>query len=166
MKTLARLRVPIGFVSAAVALVLVRPSWMSWQSGAAVALVGECLRLWAAGHIDKGREITRSGPYRFLRHPLYVGSTLIGVGFAIASRSLAVWVLTLGYLAVTLWAAIRTEERTLDERFAGAYSDYRAGRSEPVDRPFAWTRVMANREYRAVVGIIAAFAWLAYRARG
>jgi len=166
MKKLARLRVPLGFVSAAVALLLVRPSWTSWVTGAGVAFVGELLRLWAAGHIDKGREITRSGPYRFLRHPLYVGSTLLGLGFAVASRSAVVWVLTAVYLVVTLSAAIRTEERTLDERFDGGYSAYRAGRSAPVDRPFTWSRVMANHEYRAVTGAIVVFAWLAYRALG
>ena len=166
MKTLARLRVPLGFLGTAVALALVRPSWTTWQVGAAVAAAGELLRLWAAGHIDKGREITRSGPYRFLRHPLYVGSTLIGIGFALASRNAIVWALTTVYLAVTLAAAIRTEERTLDERFAGAYSEYRAGRATPVDRPFTWARVVANREYRAVTGVLIAFAWLWIRVRG
>ena len=166
MKTLARLRVPLGFVCAAVALALVRPSWTTWQAGAAVALAGELLRLWAAGHIDKGREITRSGPYRFLRHPLYVGSTLIGLGFAMASRSVIVWVLTMAYLGVTLAAAVRTEERTLDERFEGAYSEYRAGRAAPVERPFSWACVAANREYRAVSGVLVAFWWLLVRLRG
>jgi protein-S-isoprenylcysteine O-methyltransferase Ste14 len=166
MKTLARLRVPLGFLCAAVALALVRPSWTTWQAGAAVATAGELLRVWAAGHIDKGREITRSGPYRLLRHPLYAGSTLIGVGFALASRSAIVWALTATYLGVTLAAAIRTEERTLDERFGGAYSEYRAGRAGVVDRPFTWARVVANREYRAMTGVLVAFAWLLWRTRG
>ncbi|MEO8480827.1 MAG: isoprenylcysteine carboxylmethyltransferase family protein [Acidobacteriota bacterium] len=165
MKRLARLRVPLGFLCAAVALALVRPSWATWPVGAAVAAMGECLRLWAAGHIDKGREITRSGPYRFLRHPLYVGSTLIGLGFALASGSVIVWALTTVYLGVTLAAAVRTEERTLDERFDGAYSEYREGRAVPVDRPFTWARVMANREYRAVTGVLIAFSWLLIRLR-
>jgi protein-S-isoprenylcysteine O-methyltransferase Ste14 len=166
MKTLARLRVPLGFLCAGVALALVRPSWVSWCAGASLAFIGELLRVWAAGHIDKGREITRSGPYRFLRHPLYVGSTLIGVGFALASRHTAVWLLTMTYLAVTLAAAVRTEERTLDERFAGAYAEYRAGRATRVDRPFSLARVIANREYRAMAGVLVAFAWLFIRARG
>ncbi len=166
MKTLARLRVPLGFMCAAVALALVRPSWTTWQAGAVVATVGELLRLWAAGHIDKGREITRSGPYRFLRHPLYVGSTLIGLGFSLASRSAIVWAVTMVYLGVTLAAAVRTEERALDERFDGAYAEYRAGRAVPVTRPFAWGRVVANREYRAVTGVVVAFAWLLIRMRG
>jgi len=160
MRRLARLRVPLGFLCAAFALALVRPSQTSWWAGAAVTGLGEWLRIWAAGHIEKGREITRSGPYRVVRHPLYAGSTLIGIGFALASRSAIVWLLTGLYLGATLLAAIRTEESTLDARFAGEYSHYRAGVSAPVNRPFSWTRVKANREYRAVAGIVVAFLWL------
>lgn len=160
MQRLARLRVPLGFLAGVIALALVRPSWRSLMAGGVVMILGELLRVWAAGHIEKGREITRSGPYRFVRHPLYVGSTLIGLGFALAGRSVIVWAMTAAYLAITLAAAIRVEERTLDERFAGEYSAYRAGLAAPVARPFSWTRVAANREYRAVTGAAVALAWL------
>ena len=63
------------------------------------------MRLWASGHIDKGREITRSGPYQFVRHPLYLGSALLGLGFVVAANNAAVAVLTLLYLGLTLTAA-------------------------------------------------------------
>src|SRR5688572_27344661 len=95
---LARYRVHLGFLAAVAALVLARPNAVSWRSGLVIAVVGECVRLWAAGHIEKGREITRSGPYRFVRHPLYLGSTLIGVGFSVAAWSLPVAVLCVVYL--------------------------------------------------------------------
>ena len=161
--SLARLRVPLGFACAGLAFVLARPSLASWTAGVAIAAAGEAIRLWAAGHIEKGREITRSGPYRFVRHPLYLGSTIIGAGFAVAARSLPVALLTLGYLAVTLFAAIRTEEARLDEKFSGGYTAYRTGRAAPAERPFSWRRAMANREYRAAAGFVAAFAFLAWR---
>jgi protein-S-isoprenylcysteine O-methyltransferase Ste14 len=160
---LARLRVPLGFLSAALAFVLARPVWWSWVAGFAVAALGEIVRIWAAGHIDKGREITRSGPYRFVRHPLYLGSSVIGTGFAIAAWSIPVALLCAAYLGVTIAAAVRTEEATLDARFDGAYSVYRDGRLEPVRRRFSWARVVANREYRAVLGLVAAFLLLAWR---
>lgn len=163
MQRLARYRVHLGFLSAAVALVLARPTKSSLLAGIVVAAIGEMTRVWAAGHIEKGREITRSGPYRFVRHPLYLGSTLIGIGFAIASWSVAVAVLCVIYLGVTLAAAVRTEEATLDARFDGAYTAYREGRATPVTRRFSWARVIANREYRAVIGFVGAFAFLAWR---
>ena len=166
LRRFARFRVPIGFLCAAVALALVRPSWPSWWIGLALAAAGELLRVWAAGHIEKGREITRSGPYRFVRHPLYAGSTMIGAGFALASRSPIVWALTVLYLGITLTAAIRLEERTLDARFSGEYSAYRAGLAAPIVRPFSWARVTANREYRAMTGVVVAFVWLLVRIRG
>src|SRR5688572_19832490 len=150
LRALARARVPLGFVSAAAALVLASPSWTSWMIGGAVATAGEVVRIWAAGHIEKGREVTRSGPYQFVRHPLYLGSAIMGMGFMLAARSLVVAALVSGYLVLTLLAAIRTEEATLDARFGGEYTAYREGRADPVTRPFSFARVVANKEYRAV----------------
>jgi protein-S-isoprenylcysteine O-methyltransferase Ste14 len=163
MKRLARLRVPLGFLSAAVAFWLARPTGKSWWIGVMVALVGEGVRIWAAGHIEKGREITSSGPYRFVRHPLYLGSTILGVGFVIAAASLPVAILVALYLGITIFAAIRTEEAVLDERFAGAYTDYREGMAQPVARPFSLARAVRNREHRAVAGLAAGFALLAFK---
>ena len=163
MKTIARLRVPLGFLSAAVALWLARPTSMSLVIGGAVALLGELVRIWAAGHIEKGREVTRCGPYQFVRHPLYLGSAIMGVGFMLAARSWVVAALVSAYLLLTLLAAIRTEEATLDARFGGEYAAYRAGRADPVTRPFSFARVAANKEYRAVIGLAIGLAVLFWR---
>ena len=163
MRLLARFRVPLGFAGAAVAVFLARPNLRSWWAGVAVAATGELLRTWAAGHIDKGREITRSGPYRFVRHPLYLGSTLLGLGFAIAARHPAVAALTIAYLGLTLTAAARAEEAHLDEKFGGAYADYRAGATAPAARTFSWARVAANREYQAAAGLVVVFLLLWWR---
>jgi protein-S-isoprenylcysteine O-methyltransferase Ste14 len=166
MPRVARLRVPLGFAAAAIAFVLARPSWPSWALGLFVAVCGELLRVWAAGHLEKGREITSSGPYRLVRHPLYVGSTMLGTGFVIAARSFPVLVLVGAYLSVTLTAAVRTEEAALDEKFHGAYTDYRLGEMTPAARTFSWQRVSANRELRAVAGLAAAFVLLGLRISG
>jgi protein-S-isoprenylcysteine O-methyltransferase Ste14 len=161
--TLARLRVPLGFASGIVAYWFARPTLGSIALGMSLAGAGELIRIWAAGHLDKGREITRSGPYEFVRHPLYLGSALMGVGFIVAARSWLVATLVVAYLALTYGAAIRTEEASLDAQFAGAYADYRAGRAAPVTRRFSWARVQANREYRAVAGLLIAAALLYLR---
>lgn len=163
LSQLARLRVPLGFAVAVVALVFARPSWSSWLLGAPMAVTGELLRCWAAGHIDKSREITRSGPYRWTRHPLYLGSALIGAGFVVAANSALVAGVTTTYLVLTLMSAIRVEEAHLDEKFAGAYSEYRAGHAAPVTRAFSWARVRANKEHKAILGLGVGFAYLALR---
>lgn len=162
-RLLARFRVPLGFACAVVAYWLARPSPASILLGLFIALPGEVLRVWAAGHIDKGHEITRSGPYRLTRHPLYLGSAIMGIGFVAAARSWIVAALVLVYLTLTLGAAMRVEEAALDEAFGGDYAAYREGRAPPAERPFSMGRVRANREYRAVLGFVAAFALLVAR---
>jgi protein-S-isoprenylcysteine O-methyltransferase Ste14 len=163
-RPLARLRVPLGFAFAALAFWLAEPTVSSAGRGLLVALIGQALRIWAAGHIEKGREVTRSGPYGYVRHPLYLGSTIMGVGFMIAARSWIVAALVGTYLLFTLVAAMRTEEATLDERFAGEYSAYRRGAAPPVSRRFSFARAMANKEYRAVAGLAIGMAILFWRA--
>jgi protein-S-isoprenylcysteine O-methyltransferase Ste14 len=163
MQTLARLRVPLGFACAVIAYYLAAPTWATIWVGGLVALPGEAVRVWASGHIDKGREVTRSGPYRFVRHPLYLGSAILAAGFIIAAHSLVAGLLVVAYMAATLVAAMKTEEAVLDQRFSGEYAAYREGRAAPVDRPFQFSRVVANREYRAVAGFALAMGLLVLR---
>jgi len=165
LRRIARLRVPLGFTAAGLALWLARPTSASLALGLLIMASGEALRIWASGHIDKGREITTSGPYRYTRHPLYLGSAVLGLGFAVASRSWVVAALVIVYLGLTLFAAIRTEEATLDERFAGAYSRYRGSRLPPSGRRFSLARVWENREHRAVIGFVIAGLLLLVRTR-
>jgi protein-S-isoprenylcysteine O-methyltransferase Ste14 len=163
-RRLARYRVRLGFISAVVALWLATPTPRSLIGGALVAFVGEAIRIWAAGHLEKGREVTVSGPYRFTRHPLYLGSAIIGVGFAIGANHLVVWVLVALYLAATITSAIRSEERHLTDKFGSAYPAYREGRAPAVRRRFSVARAIANREYRAVAGLLAVLALLGWKA--
>lgn len=158
---LARWRVPLGFATFAAACVFASPTRTTWLIGVAVAILGQALRVWAAGHIEKGREVTRSGPYRYLRHPLYAGSALMGAGFVIGAASLWTALLAAMYFAVTYLAAVKSEEATLDARFKGEYSAYREGRATPVERRFSATRAFGmNREWRSVGGLVAALALL------
>lgn len=163
MVTLARRRVALGFLAGCVAIVLAQPTWRTWILGLLVALAGEMIRVWAAGHLEKGREVTRSGPYRWTRHPLYAGSALLALGVVIASRSLVVAAVAAVYLAATLTAAIRTEEAYLRQAFGDTYDRYRRAEAAPMARTFSLARVRRNREYRAVVGLAAGFTLLALK---
>lgn len=163
-RRLARYRVRLGFPVAAIALWFARPTPRSLAAGAVVAVIGEALRIWAAGHLEKGREVTVSGPYRLTRHPLYAGSAVIGAGFAMASASLPVAALVTAYLGLTITSAIRSEEAHLGDKFGGAYPAYRDGRAPDVRRRFSIARVTKNREYRAIAGLAGALALLAWKA--
>jgi protein-S-isoprenylcysteine O-methyltransferase Ste14 len=153
----ARMRVPLGFFCAGAVLWLARPTPPSLAVGGAIAVVGEAMRLWAAGHLDKGREVTQSGPYRFTRHPLYLGSAIVAAGVAVASAHMTVAVLVAIYLAIAVGSAVRHEEENMRVRFGREYEAYLQQTVSPVTRRFSFERAMkVNKEYEAIVGLIAA----------
>ncbi|MGE3274364.1 MAG: isoprenylcysteine carboxylmethyltransferase family protein [Vicinamibacterales bacterium] len=160
---LARWRVTMGFVCGAVVLGLATPTVVSLALGAVVALVGEAVRLWAAGHLEKSREVTSSGPYRFTRHPLYVGTSIIAVGVVVAANHPVAAILVGLYLGLTISAAVRAEEAHLREKFGGAYDAYAERRGPRVERPWSWARARFNREHHTMAGVAGALALLALK---
>ena len=162
-RLLARWRVFLGFVFAAIVLWLATPTLRSLMIGAAIAIAGESIRVWAAGHLEKSKEVTQSGPYRYTRHPLYLGSSLIGIGLAIAANNVIVFVIVIAYLALTLTAAMRSEEAHLREKFGDAYDAYAERRAAPMIRPFSWARALGNREHHTMAGLLTGFVLLALK---
>ena len=162
--TLARWRVPLGFLCGAAVLWLAQPTASSLMVGGAIAGAGELLRIWAAGHLEKGREVTQSGPYRLTRHPLYLGSAVIALGAAVASARVVVALIIGGYMTATIVAAIRHEEAGMRASFGDQYDAYLESRAAGVERPFSLDRAMKNKEYRAVAGLAAVAVILAGKA--
>jgi protein-S-isoprenylcysteine O-methyltransferase Ste14 len=154
--------VPLGFACAAAVLYLALPTPGSLAIGGAIALVGETVRIWAAGHLEKGREVTQSGPYRFTRHPLYLGSAIVAIGAAVASAQISAATLIASYMAITILAAVRHEEANMRARFGDGYDAYLESRTARVERAFSLRRALSvNREYEAVLGLIALVTLLA-----
>src|SRR6476620_11935209 len=100
-RALARRRVTLGFVFAIAVLCFASPSRDSLIAGAAIGVLGEAIRIWAAGHLEKSREVTTSGPYRFTRHPLYLGSSIMALGVAVGCRSVIATVRVVVYMTLT-----------------------------------------------------------------
>lgn len=164
-----RIRVPLGFVFAIVYLWLARPAWWSIAAGAAIAAAGIWTRAMASGHVRKNEELTTSGPYAYTRNPLYLGSIIIAIGFAVAARSLWIGVvLVVMFLAIYL-PVIRGEEAFLRSKFPN-YDDYAASvprlvptfgaRSNP-GGGFSRALYMQHREYNAILGALVILAALA-----
>ncbi len=171
--TLARrIRIPAGFVFAALYLWLAHPTPRSIVAGAAVAALGLGLRAWASGHVSKAEEITQSGPYAYTRNPLYLGSIIIGIGFAVAAMNpwIAVAMLAL-FLAVYI-PVIRWEEAWLRAHLDG-FDQYAARvprlwpRLSPAGVPggFSGERYRKHREYNALLGAVAMLAALVIKLR-
>ena len=169
MRTLlARWRVSIGFVFGVLVLFLAEPTGSTLAAGSAIASAGECLRMWASGHLNKAREVTTSGPYRWLAHPLYVGSAIMGVGLAVIANHFVVTIVIGLYLAATLTAAIKSEEAFLRGKFGDRYDRYRRGGAAEAGaergRRFSLAQALANREHRALAGLAVALLLLILKA--
>ena len=156
----ARRRVILGFVVAIVSFIFATPTWDSLVLGVPIAVVGEAIRVWASGHLVKGKEVTTSGPYALVRHPLYVGSSVMGLGFVIAASSWLVAAVVCCYLIVMIPVAVLLEEATLRASFGDVHARYVAGLSVPMVRRFSVPRVFENREHHALAGFVASFVLL------
>jgi protein-S-isoprenylcysteine O-methyltransferase Ste14 len=172
-KTAQKMRVPLGTVLGLFFLIFMfaplppgiaaHPSFRSLFIGGTIALAGGALRIWAAGHIDKGRVLAQGGPYAFTRNPLYLGSSLMAVGVLVAGQGY--WLLFpvgLFFLAI-YYPVMRTEEGELLQGYGDEFVRY--SRRVPLFLPsirinsdfpsmFLWSRVLRNREHRTFAGLL------------
>lgn len=160
-------RVHVGIVFALLYVALSRPSPDRLLLGAVIVAAGEAIRVWACGYLVRNEVITRDGPYALVRHPLYVGSLLIGIGLAVLAQYTWIWLGAFGVLYFGFYLpAMYVEELRLQSLFGAEYQEYmeevprlvpRLGRREnwpPEDREVqTFDRDLArrNREMRTVV---------------
>ena len=164
-KIARRVRVPLGFVVAAVFLVFARPSWTTLAWSLLLVLPGLWLRGYAAGFVKKNSELTRTGPYAYTRNPLYLGSMLLAAGFAVAAGRWWLAVLLVVLFLAIYWPVILSEEAFLRGAFAG-FDEYakRVPRLMPrltaahfsdageTSGRFSADRYRHHREYNAAMG--------------
>jgi protein-S-isoprenylcysteine O-methyltransferase Ste14 len=170
----ALLRVPGGFLLAAAFLWFSRPTLASLGWGLPVSVAGLVLRGWSAGCLAKNRELATSGPYAYTRNPLYLGTVLVAVGLAMASRRAELAVLFAAVFALVYVPVMQLEEQHLRKLFPH-YPDYaarvpalwpafRSHRANQEGRPFRWRLYWKNREYQAAMGYAAGLAFLLWKA--
>jgi protein-S-isoprenylcysteine O-methyltransferase Ste14 len=155
-----RIRVPLGFAFSLLYLWMAHPTSISIVVGALIALPGILLRAVASGHVKKNQELTISGPYAYSRNPLYLGSVVMAVGFAVAAHSLWILALLALFFVAVYLPVIRSEEECLRRMFPG-FEEYarQVPRLLPRLRGFrnpgaAFSRELywKHREYNVVVG--------------
>ena len=138
---LARMPVWLGFVLFIAAWVhpfgpaTIRRTVVSDSIGAAICILGLFLAIWsrkALGaewsrdvELKQGHRLVKIGPYRFMRHPIYTGHLLMGVGTAIASGLLVAFA-GLASFVVGFWIKLNQEERLLLRGFPDEYPSYKA----------------------------------------
>ncbi|HEY1393495.1 MAG TPA: isoprenylcysteine carboxylmethyltransferase family protein [Methylibium sp.] len=110
------------------------PAWFAGQglAGALLIASGGALMCWTLLHLrswrlraklDVGHRLATSGPFRLMRHPIYMGLDLLALGTAVWIPSLLCWA---AFALVALGGDLRAraEERLLERSFGPAYRDY------------------------------------------
>jgi protein-S-isoprenylcysteine O-methyltransferase Ste14 len=165
-----RIRVPLGFLFAVVYFWLARPTWRSLGLGAILVIPGLLVRALASGHVRKNEALAISGPYAHTRNPLYLGSLMMGLGFALAGRSWWVGVVLVVMFFAIYIPVIRDEEAFLRRTFP-EFDEYakRVPRMFPRLAPspggdnsgaFSFELYWKHREYNALLGALAMLAAL------
>lgn len=175
----AKLRVHSGFLLVAAFLWMAAPNGTSLAIGLPLAMAGLALRAWAAGHLEKNMQLTTSGPFAYIRNPLYMGTLTTAAGFVVAARR---WELALLFGAVFLLVylpVVELEEQHLYTLFPdfGAYVarvpkllprpggvSHDGTRQALSKKRFRWSQYLHNREYEAGLGFLAGAAVLFWKA--
>lgn len=163
-----RIRVPLGFAFAAFYLWRAQPTWMSLLIGTAIASLGVLVRAFASGHVEKNRVLTMTGPYAYVRNPLYLGSIIIGIGFAVAARDVWIFIAIILLFVLIYLPVIRSEEAFLRTQFR-EYDDY--ARRVPsllphtllvrqITEGFSRKLYLSHREYNSLLGAVGMLAAL------
>ena len=167
----ARLRVPSGFLLVAAFAWLSQPDLHSLAWGVPVSIIGLSIRAWAAGHLAKNQQLAMSGPYAYIRNPLYAGTLLTAAGLVIASRRWELALLFTAVFALVYLPVIELEEQHLRKLFP-TYAGYasrvplllpRERRTDGRD-PFRGGLYLRNQEYQALAGYLAGLALLVWKA--
>lgn len=139
----------------AAAILLIPPSEtprraLTILAGVALTAIGEGLRLWGVHHIgvisrtrsDRLGPLIDTGPFAYVRNPLYVGNILLWAGFAVTAGLIWLAPIVLVLLAVEYHWIVRWEEQLLESRLGEAYRNY-TGRVRRW-----WPRLRARTEGR------------------
>jgi protein-S-isoprenylcysteine O-methyltransferase Ste14 len=168
-----RIRVPLGFLFALLYFWLAHPSWRSIAVSAILIVPGLLIRALASGHVQKNESLATAGPYAYTRNPLYLGSLLMGVGFAVAARSWWVGVALVVMFFAIYMPVIRDEEAFLRRTFP-EFDEYarRVPRMLPritaqsgggASAGFSFELYLKHREWNALIGVAAMMAGLAIK---
>jgi len=124
------------------------PTATWWLVGAVFACLGMTVRVWASGFVMKDEVLATSGPYGFVRHPLYVGNLLICLGFCLASGLWWSWVVSLAFLLYFYPQTIRDEDAKLRRLFPEVWDEWAAGTRALIPRRSPYSRRQEGAGWR------------------
>jgi protein-S-isoprenylcysteine O-methyltransferase Ste14 len=146
------------------------PVWFA--GGAVLTLLGEWLRLWAAGHLRKNKQLTTTGPYSYVKNPLYIGTLLITLGYS--GMAMNYWIMIGGFVWFFIYYAPYKKQE--NEKLIGSFGqpwvafdkavpDYLPRLSPYPGRGtnrWSFEVVKENSEHETAIGVLAGMAVLLY----
>ena len=141
--------------------------------GALITLAGEWLRLWAAGHLRKNKQLTTTGPYSYVKNPLYIGTLLITLGYS--AMAMNAWIMVAGFVWFFIYYAPykkKQENEKLIGSFGDAWKVFDKAVPDYVPRftPYPgrgtnrwdWNVVKENSEHETAAGVLVGVALMLY----
>ena len=115
-------------------ILVARPNVLTATFGTLIVILGELIRIYSVAFIggisrtrsgSLGEELVTSGPFRWVRNPLYCGNFFIVLGLSVFSGSLWFTILSTGLFYFQYYFIIRYEEKILEEKFQEKYREFR-----------------------------------------
>ena len=149
--------IPIGIMI----VYFARPEPPYAYIGTLLLLTGETIRIWSISYAGGetrtrnvgAKKLCSSGPYAFVRIPLYVGNLFMYVGIVFIAGAANIWLMiatTLAFFIIQYSLIIALEEEKLDELFGQEYQTYKNNVPAVFPRILRWS----GSDNRASKGII------------
>jgi protein-S-isoprenylcysteine O-methyltransferase Ste14 len=137
-------------------------------AGAGVATLGILVRLWASGFVVKNKELSTTGPYAMVRHPLYTGNILMLIGFCIANGQLWPWAVGAFFLLFWYPPAISYEDNKLHGIFGDPWVEWSSKTPALIPRGLkftssestGWSFMKSLKQNWEPVIVVYSFFWL------
>lgn len=156
-----KLRFAILYPFGIFVLIFAHSDDQSIKAGIWFILAGLFIRIWANGYAVKLDKLTTSGPYAFVRHPLYFGTMFVAIGFVIMLRMGYIGVLLILVMVVVYSRTMKKEEQMLQAKFRDLYINYKKKVPAILPSvfpyrdgekwPFSFRRLIKSQEYKLFI---------------
>ncbi|MHA2611475.1 MAG: methyltransferase family protein [bacterium JZ-2024 1] len=170
---LHRFRLPVSQAYLILLILITEGNIQNWFWSTPLVVLGILWRLWASGIIHKNRAVAKTGPYALMRHPLYFGSFLIGLGFTSAALPHPLFLIFYSLLFFVFYFPLMVEEeKKLLHAFPEEYGNYQAEvprflpnfrHRKDLFAGFSWKTVQENREWAGMLMVLALWGILFFR---
>ncbi|MDD5006106.1 MAG: isoprenylcysteine carboxylmethyltransferase family protein [Candidatus Omnitrophica bacterium] len=164
MRRILKLRFAILYPFGLFIVLFATPDDESIRFGIWFILTGLFIRVWANGYAIKMEKLTTSGPYAFVRHPLYLGTMFVIAGFIIMLKIYLVGVMFIILMAIIYRRTIKKEEDMLEKKFGELYINYKRKIAAMIPAflpyqegekwPFSFRRLIHSQEYKLFIWVI------------